>query len=61
MSSLRWVPESDRQLLLQMWRISKCHSSSRHERMQYVARHYHKHNPTVSVTAAYKDLEVAIS
>ena len=43
--------------LIEYWHTSKCHSSSRYDRMQYVVRWFCKKYPSVGPNVAYKWLD----
>jgi hypothetical protein len=57
----RYIQQSDAVSLVNMYHLAKtalCTGScGRWERMSWAAKQYHRENPQVSVTGAYKDLE----
>lgn len=59
---MRFAPEADRNKLINLFHTAKTalsgtkQGNSRYERLKWAAAQYHKENPEVSETGAYKDL-----
>lgn len=54
------APE-EREYLYHCWYAARVHTSSRFERLQYAAKHFHVKYPEITRTRAYKILSAATS
>ena len=53
----RFISNEDKDELLALWRLSKVHSHSRHERLCWTKDNFCKKHPEYKSTAVYKDLD----
>jgi hypothetical protein len=67
MANLRFISESQYKELINLYHLARCgladkpySEQSKYHRMIWACKEFHKIYPTISETAAYKDLESAL-